>query len=159
MEEIDETDSRIIKALQNRNSCSPKVTQIAEELEMPPSSLHSRIKKLEKRGIIDEYSANINPEKVGKELTIFALIKLKYPETEEEIGFDEKVADEISIIGPEVQEVHSMTGEWELIAKIRVKDYDEYYEVAKDIIKAGKIEKVNALFALKTHREHNTVYP
>jgi DNA-binding Lrp family transcriptional regulator len=157
---IDEIDYRIIKSLQSKNSCAPRVTYIADELNLPPSSVHARIKKLEAERIITNYSATADAAKLGKPLTVFALIKLDYPKTEKEIEFNETVADKIAMIGPEIQEVHSMTGDWELLVKIKVKDQNAYYDVVKEIIKVGKIiNKVNALFALETHGEHNIVYP
>jgi DNA-binding Lrp family transcriptional regulator len=127
---------------------------------MPPSSVHARIKRLEKTKVIKNYNANMDAKKLGKELTVFALIKLDYPHTEEEIAFDETIAQRIALIGPEIQEVHSMTGDWELLLKLKVKNHDDYYNIVKEIIRVGKrVNKVNALFALKTYAEHNIVYP
>ena len=159
MDILDDIDYRIIKALQRGDSCTPKLSYISKELNIAPSSLHSRIKKLEEQGVIKKYSAVVDAKKVGKSLIVFALIKLRYPENPEEVKFDEKIGDKLALLGPEIQEVYSMTGEWEMMLKIKVKDQDEYYDLAKEILKTGKIIKIMALFVLKTFKEENVVLP
>lgn len=157
---MDEIDYRILRCLQSKNSCSPKINYIADVLGMAPSSTYSRIKKLEQNGIIADYIADVDAKKLNKPLTVFALVKLDYPKTAEEIEFNETVADRIALVGPQIQEIHSMTGDWELLIKMKVKDSDEYYSLVKEIVKSSKIiNKITALFALKTHREHHIVYP
>jgi len=70
------------------------------------------------------------------------------------------VADKIAASSPHIQEVHALTGDWELLVKIKCKDTDDYYQIAKNcIVPAGRITKVNGLMALKTIKEEDVVWP
>jgi len=60
---IDETDKKILELLQNNSKITFK--EIGEILDMAASSIHHRVKKLEKNGIIQNYTINIDPFKVG----------------------------------------------------------------------------------------------
>ncbi len=160
MTELDDLDKSILNLAQNGDTCSPKVKKIAEALDVPSSTVHSRIKKLEEKNVIEGYNAKVNPKKAGKGMTYFALVKLKYPEKEEDFEFDEDLGEKIAFSHPAIQEVHTLTGEWELLVKIKAKDQDEYYEVAREgIIKTGKgrVIKVNGIAALSTLKEESKI--
>lgn len=158
--ELDELDKNIVRLLQNKKMCGPKISKIANALKLPSSTIHSRIKHLEKEKVITGYNALVDSKKLGKPLTVFALLKLKYPEEPEEIKFDEMVAEKIAVSSPQIQEVHALTGDWELIVKLKVSDTDDYYKLAKEcIVPAGRIIKVNGLMSLKTIKEESIVLP
>ena len=156
---LDHIDKKILKKLQQRDAATPKINAIAKQIGLSPATVYNRIKKLERIGAITGYSATVDAKKVGKGLTVFSLIKLEYPKSPEEIGFDEEVGKWIANIDPAIQEVHAMTGEWELLVKMKVKDQKEYYRIAKEMVKTGKILKVYGLFALNTIKEEHSVYP
>lgn len=159
MSELDELDRNILRLLQSKRMCAPRYSKIAQALKLPLSTVHSRIKKLEENKIISGYNALVDAEKIGRPLIVYALIKLKYPENPEDIKFDEMVAEKIAI-HPQIQEVHAMTGDWELLVKIRAKDSAEYYKIAKEcIVPAGRVEKVHGLIALKTIKEDFGILP
>ena len=154
--DLDDADKQILNLLQNGDMCGPRINRVARILGMSPSTVHNRIKRLEDSGLISGYSAVIDTEKAGKKLTVFSLVKLKYPKTEEDFEFDEKIGQLIAFGHPAIQEVHTLTGEWELLVKIKARDMDEYYAAAREgIIKAaqGRVEKVNGLIALSTLKE------
>jgi len=160
MKKIDELDENIIRFVQNPNMCTPKVSAIAKALKLPTSTIHSRLKKLESSGVITGYHASVDAEKIGKPLTVFALVKLKYPENPGEIEFDELVAEKIASSSNQIEEVHAMTGDWELLVKIRAKDSKDYYRISKEcILPAGRIIKVHGLMAVKTIKEQHTIAP
>lgn len=158
--EIDKLDKKIIHTLQDNNLCKPKITEIAKNLDVPSSTVHSRIKNMEEKKLINGYSADINADEAGKPLTVFALVKLEYPKSSNEVTFDEDIADRISRSSKQIQEIHSMTGEWELLIKIKAKNADDYYRIAKEhIVPAGNIKKVKGLFALNTEKETGNIFP
>ncbi len=76
---IDEIDRKIMKILQNNARTAN--AQLARELHLAPSGIHQRIKKLEQRGIIKGYHANLDVEKLGCRVTAFLMIK-----TEDRVG-------------------------------------------------------------------------
>jgi DNA-binding Lrp family transcriptional regulator len=158
--QLDELDKSILNLVQNGDMCVPRVNKLAEILRVPSSTVHSRIKKLEKNGVIAGYDAQVDPQKVGKPLTYFALVKLRYPQTEKDFEFDETIGERIAFSDPRIEEVHTLTGEWELIIKMRVANQEEYYKVAREaIIKAagGWVTKVSGLAALSTVKERRKI--
>lgn len=77
---LDKLDLEIIAELQK--DCRTPLQDIAKRVGHPPSTVHYRVKRLEKEGIIDGYYAKINPEKVGMDyitvIRIFARYASKY---------------------------------------------------------------------------------
>jgi Lrp/AsnC family leucine-responsive transcriptional regulator len=110
---LDATDRTILELLQANARISN--AEIARQLDMAPSAILDRIRKLEQRGVIQGYMARINPLAVGLGLTAFINVS-----TEERIGS--------GAIGlalsrqPEVLEVHHVAGEDCYLLKVRVAD-------------------------------------
>ena len=127
--------------------CAPAITKLARKLRKPGSTIHFNIKKMEKEGKILAYKAVLDNEKVGQGFTAFALVKLSSAAYEKK-GFGSEVARRIAR-HPAVESVDALTGEWELIVKIRAKDQKEYYSLAQDIISGEGIVKVNSLISLQ----------
>lgn len=110
---IDEMDVRIVEILQ-QNARTPNA-EIARQVGMAPSAILERIRKLEERGVIQGYSARINPEAYGVGLTAYVFVR-----ADERAGAP-TTADRMAEI-PEVQEVHHVAGEDCFLAKVRVKN-------------------------------------
>jgi Lrp/AsnC family leucine-responsive transcriptional regulator len=110
---LDETDRTILHLLQANARTSN--ADIARRLRMAPSAILDRIRKLEQRGIIEGYTARIDPAAVGLGLTAFVLVR-----TEERVGAG-TIGQALARI-PEVLEVHHVAGEDCYLAKVRVRD-------------------------------------
>jgi Lrp/AsnC family leucine-responsive transcriptional regulator len=110
---LDTTDRAILALLQANARISN--ADIARRLTMAPSAILDRIRKLERRGIIQGYTARIDPAAVGLGLTAFVLIR-----TEERVGRG-AIGDALARI-PEVLEVHHVAGEDCYLVKVRVPD-------------------------------------
>ena len=76
---LDPTDLAILKLLQANARTSN--ADIARRLDMAPSAILDRIRKLEQRRVIQGYAAQIDPAAVGLGLTAFILVR-----TEERVG-------------------------------------------------------------------------
>jgi DNA-binding Lrp family transcriptional regulator len=72
--ELDEIDIRILEMLQD--NCNLKMTNIAKELSIAESTIRYRIDRMEKKGVITNYIALLNPRKVGLNITAIMLIKI-----------------------------------------------------------------------------------
>jgi len=110
---IDETDRRILAVLQRNARTS--VAEIARTIDLAPSAVHQRIRKLEDSGVIEGYETRIDPRAVGRTLVSFVRVQTgqnaKAPE----------ITAALSAI-PEVQEVHRVVGEDCFFVKLRVQD-------------------------------------
>ena len=75
MEDLDEIDIKLLTILGNDSSITKK--ELAAKVNLSPSPVFERVKKLEERGFIRKYIALINAEKLNYGLIVFCSIKLK----------------------------------------------------------------------------------
>ncbi len=152
MIKIDTTDLKILQLLQQDGRMTIK--EMSDRLNLSTTPVFERIKKLEKNGIIDHYSAVLNPEKLGKKLTAFANISIKEHSKVEVEAFVEKV-----ISFPEVLECHYVTGASDFMIRVLVEDIEKYnYFVLEKLSAVPNIGKVETLFSLSA-RKKTTIIP
>ncbi|MFM2237960.1 MAG: hypothetical protein RL389_307 [Actinomycetota bacterium] len=108
---MDSLDRRILSQLASDSSAS--IGELAETLEVPSSTLHQRIKRLESRGVITGYRATINQREAG--LTLHALVSL----TPIDPARPDDVAELISPIA-EIESCWSVAGTESYIVKVAV---------------------------------------
>jgi Lrp/AsnC family leucine-responsive transcriptional regulator len=134
MAKLKDTDKQMLNLLQRSDLCVPRVTRLAHLLKLPTSTVHERLKTLQKEGYVKGYSVELDPEKLEKGFVVFFLGQMKMGKG---LAF-EKAAEELLKI-PQVQEIYFIAGEWDYLVKIRVKDKEEYYEVAKEVSKCFEV--------------------
>ena len=110
---IDEISFEILKILQEKARI-PNV-EVSRMVGLAPSAVLERVRKLEKRGIIDGYEVRLNPQRFKKNLVAFIKVIIQDEGTRDVIG--QKLAKI-----PEAQEVHFITGEDGYLVKMRVAD-------------------------------------
>src|SRR5437660_12901841 len=98
---LDETDMRILEALQRDGRAS--YAELARAVSMSASAVTERVRRLEESGVICGYSAVVDPGQLG--LGILAFVRLRYP-TGNYKPFHDLVATT-----PEIMEAHHVTGE------------------------------------------------
>jgi DNA-binding Lrp family transcriptional regulator len=117
---IDEMDLKIIRILQENAKTPAK--EISLKIDSPITTIYSRIKRMEDSGIIRGYKPILNAEKLGKPTTAFVFISFIYRQPGVNETLDQKkIAEEISTF-PEVQEVHIISGDWDILIKIKAED-------------------------------------
>ena len=124
--------------------CTPQIARVAKKLGEPSTTIHYNVKKLETEGAIKAYKAVFDYKQIDSGFCTYILINLrpdKYDEPEE-------FARELSK-HQEVESVDIVTGDYELIAKLRTKDIDAYYAFVKMAIKKYHIAKIISLTSLK----------
>ena len=121
---IDSIDKQILEILQADARASN--AEIARQVSLAPSAVLERVRKLEERGVIRGYHADINPRAVDFGLTVFVAVG-----TSECGGPAEKLLREI----PEVLEIHDVAGEDSYLLKIRTKDTEELGRLLREKIK------------------------
>ena len=127
---IDETDKQILSLL--RDNAKISNAEIAKRIEKAPSAVLERIRKLEKRGIIEGYETRINAKSLGYALKTMVMIK-----TDENVG-SMALGDQLVKID-EVQEVLCLAGEYSYLCKVNVEDTEAQSQF---LIKLGSIPGV-----------------
>ncbi|HEX4964241.1 MAG TPA: Lrp/AsnC family transcriptional regulator [Thermoanaerobaculia bacterium] len=110
---IDETDAKILTILQQNARTSN--AEIARQVEMAPSAVLERIRRLESRGVIQGYEVRISPEALGLGLLAFIFVRSS------DMTAEMRTSEVLAAI-PEVQEVHHIAGEDCFVLKVRVPD-------------------------------------
>lgn len=115
-EDLDKIDKRILNALQKDSSLSNN--QLADLVGLSPSPCLRRVRILEEHGFIDGYSARLNSEKLGLNLTLFVRVWLK-SQTEDVVNHFANTIKDLD----EVQECYLMVGDCDFVLKVVVKDW------------------------------------
>ncbi len=143
----DEIDIKILNILQGNSRTTN--ADIARQVNMAPSAVLERIRRLENKNIIKKYTVQINPVEVGRALLAYIQVKANGPVV------DLKVAKEISKI-PEVQEVHIVAGEDSYLVKVRVADPDALTHLLRTKFASIKsVRTTNTTIVLETVKETN----
>ena len=118
---LDATDKKLLLLLQS--DCKQTTKELSIKLNLSVTAVYERIKKLEREGIIDKYVVLINRSKVEKGFVVFCHLKLIQHTKEFISKFESQV-----IQLPEVLECHHVSGDYDYILKIVVKDMEAYRE-------------------------------
>ena len=143
MEKLDDIDIKILRILQDDAKTTNK--EIAAALGLTTTPVFERIKKLERQGIIDGYSARINREKVGQHIVAFCHVYLK----EHAQDYIEKFEERIMLL-EEVIECHHIAGDSDYLLKIIVPDMPSYRDFMSNKLAAIEhIGRVQSSFVMK----------
>lgn len=137
---MDEKDMLILSELVKDSRKT--LSELAEMLDMSISSIHKRVKKLEKEGIIERYTAVVNPD-VFDTVTAFLLIGAENPE---------KIFNNIKSIDS-VVEVYKALGNFNMIVKIRSNDLDKIGEITSKISAMEGVMMVECIVTTKRLKE------
>ena len=147
---IDETDLKILTILQQNARTSN--AEIARQIEMAPSAVLERIRRLESRGVILGYETRINPEALGLGLVAFIFV------ASSDMSEEMKTAEQLASI-PEVQEVHHIAGEDCFVLKVRVPDAKSLGRLLRQRIGAlPTVRSTRTTVVLETVRE-SSLFP
>jgi DNA-binding Lrp family transcriptional regulator len=149
---IDETDIEIMKILQKDGRIS--MSDISKKVGKGISTVHARMRSLEEDSCIRHYTAVLNPSVVGKGTLAFILITVRYrvpgkDETLSQRQFCQEIAEH-----PFVQDVHVMSGEYDVILKVRTKDIEELNGFIVDFLRQiPAVDKTLTMFAMDSYLE------
>ena len=118
---LDEMDRKILKHLQEDAKKTNK--EISNDLGLSVTAIYERIRKLEREGVISQYVALVNPERIEKNFMVLCQIKLLQHTREYLTRFEKEVTSL-----PEVIEVFHVSGDYDYILKVLVKDMQAYRE-------------------------------
>ena len=110
---LDKTDLHILRLMQENARISN--ADMARELGMAPSGVLERVKKLEQKNVIQQYTTRINPAALQQKLLAFVFMKASGGP-----GYNTATQELAKI--PEVQEVHHIAGDDCYLVKIRTYD-------------------------------------
>jgi len=118
---LDLIDRRLLELLQHDAKQTTKV--LALKLNLSKTAVYERIKKLEKQGVIQKYTALIDRRKTNMAFVVFCHIRLTQHIKEQLLGFEKQV-----IQLKEVLECYHVSGDYDYLLKVHVPDMQAYRE-------------------------------
>ncbi|WP_297868954.1 Lrp/AsnC family transcriptional regulator [uncultured Flavobacterium sp.] len=118
---MDGIDKKLLGLLQEDTKKTTK--ELSMVLNLSVTAVYERIKKLEREGVISKYVAILDRNKVEKAFVVFCHIKLIQHTRDFVTTFESEV-----IKLDEVLECFHVSGDYDYILKVHVKDMDEYRE-------------------------------
>jgi DNA-binding Lrp family transcriptional regulator len=149
---LDEKDTAILALIQENSKLTAK--QIAKKINAPITTVFAKTKRMEELGVIREYRAIVAPEKLGSGTTAFILASVSYRTKADDVPISQRiVAEEIAKFA-EVQEVHIITGDWDLLIKLRAESVESIGKFVVDKLRLIKgLEKTLTCMVFETMKE------
>ena len=149
---LDEKDLAILSLIQQNSKLTAK--QIAKKINAPITTVFAKTKRMEELGVIKEYRAVLAPEKLDSGTAAFILASVSYRAKADDIPVSQRVVAEEIAKFPEVQEVHIITGDWDLLVKLRAESVDAVGKFVVDKLRLIKgLEKTLTCMVFETVKE------
>jgi DNA-binding Lrp family transcriptional regulator len=146
---LDEKDLAILTLLQT--NCRTTAREIARKIDSPITTVFAKMRRMEQLKIIKNYKAILDCKKLNFGTTAFILASFSYRNGETPLS-QRAMAQQIAKF-PEVQEVHIITGEWDLLIKLKAENVDAVGKFVIDGLRLVKgIEKTLTCMVFETQK-------
>ena len=142
---LDAIDRRILAELQEDGRMTNVELARRAGISAPPCL--RRVRRLEEAGIIRGYHADSDPQKLGWEITFFAVVGLESQKETVLTGFETMVAD-----WPEVRECHMIRGGGDFLLKLVARDTAHENQLTTRLTGAANVARVQTLQTIRTSR-------
>lgn len=141
---FDAKDHQILEILQGDGRITN--AQLAERVCLSPSACLRRVQMLEEAGVIAGYVALLDPERVGRALTVFVEISL---ERQTDAAFD---AFEAAVAAcPEVVHCALMAGDTDYLLEVAVADSKDYERLHRHLLaRLPGAARIRSRFCIRT---------
>ena len=146
---LDKTDRKILAVLQANGRLSNQ--DVAEQVSLSPSPCLRRIKRLEDAGVIRQYVALLDPEKIGLGLLAYVNVRLEKHAAAARASVSPR-ADFAASVGhwPEVVACYAMTGEMDYLLRVHVEDMEHFSRfMMGTLLRHPAVLDVKSSFALQ----------
>jgi Lrp/AsnC family leucine-responsive transcriptional regulator len=141
---LDTIDRRILAALQANARAS--LQEIGSAVGLSPSPCWARIKRMEEQGVIQGYTVRLDPQALGWHDTVMVQVTLDShsDNTLEKFG-------EVLATIPEVVEAHLVSGEYDYLLRVVVKDTRDYERLLREkLYRIKGLRHSQSSFVLRT---------
>lgn len=154
---LDEKDIAILNLMQS--NCKLTAREIARIIGSPITTVFAKMKRMEELGVIKEYRAILDHKALNMGTTAFILASVSYRMKDNLVAISQRdIAGKVAKF-PEVQEVHIVTGDWDLLIKLRAKSVDAVGSFVIDKLRLVKgIEKTLTCMVFETCKETTEIH-
>lgn len=133
---LDETDIKLLRILQENSNLTTK--ELAAKVNLSPTPVFERVKRLEKERYIKKYTAILDAEKLSRGFVVFCNIRLK--QHSKQLG---KELVEAILALDEVTECYNVSGDYDFMIKIHVQNMAHYQDFVLNTL--GEIDSIGNL--------------
>lgn len=149
----DSAERELLRALQLDSQ--PSLRELSRQLGLPISTVHEKIKRLERDGYIKGYVALLDEKKLGYAVTGIVLVSVTY--SGDKTVSQKAIAEKIAKL-PNVQEVHIITGDWDLAVKVKATGIDTLGTLVTEKLRnIHGVGKTLSMVAYETIKEERTL--
>lgn len=116
---FDEIDKKLLLFLQEDSKQTTK--ELSHKLGLSVTAVYERIRKMENTGVISKYVAILDRHKINRDFIVLCHVKLTQHKKEYVLQFEKEVMNL-----QEVTECFHVSGDYDYILKIGVKDMEDY---------------------------------
>jgi DNA-binding Lrp family transcriptional regulator len=136
---MDNTDEKIIGILKDNSRST--IRDIAKKARLRPSTVHQRILKLKNNNTIEKFTIKLNNQAIGESFIVFMLIAT------------EKDIDSSAFKDNHIKEVFGITGEYDLLLKMKFRDIKQFNEYIIKFRKRHQLKKTLTMVSTITLKE------
>ncbi len=150
---LDEKDQQLLRLLQTDSKKTTR--QLAQELNLSATAVFERIRKLEKRKIIEKYVALVDKDLLQKSFIVLCHVKLVQHRKKYIAQFEQEITR-----FPEVLECFHVSGDYDYILKICVRDIAAYREfMVSKLTSLQHIASTQSSFMIKEVKNSTVIEP
>lgn len=140
---VDAVDRRILRALQDDAGLSQAA--LAEAVGASAASVWRRIRNLERAGILGKAVRLVDPEALGRSVNVLCQVRMTRQTIAARAEFEQFIQSREEIV-----ECYSMSGEWDYLLRIAVKDVADYDRfVMRGVLAHPSVASAASNFALR----------
>ena len=146
---LDDIDRKLIRVL--GKDARTSLRKISELVDVSLGTVSNRVKKMEKKGIIEGYSVILNPDHIGWELNVVIGLRIQKGRL---IEIQEKIAKDSRVYG-----VYDVTGDFDSMILARAKNRKDLDDLSKNVLSIDGVERSITHLVLNTVKEKTASLP
>jgi DNA-binding Lrp family transcriptional regulator len=148
---LDKKDSTLLTHMQNNARLTS--AELGKLVDLSPSGVQKRLRKLEENGIVERYATMLNRKRLGYDLLVFVKVIIQGHTAELIAEFDDAVREM-----PEVLESHRIIGDADYLLKVVVRDREQLdHFLMKRLLSLDSVARVSSYLVLKEVKETTTI--
>ncbi|MDQ6851347.1 MAG: Lrp/AsnC family transcriptional regulator [Actinomycetota bacterium] len=144
---LDDLDARLLREF----DAAPRVgvLELSRRLGVARATVQARLDRLVSRGVIATFAPRIDPEALGYGVTAFATLEIRQ-------GLGTQVLEHLRSI-PEVLEVHTITGQGDMLCRVVARSNDDLQDVLNRVTEFPEIVRTSTVIALSNPVPHRVL--
>jgi DNA-binding Lrp family transcriptional regulator len=141
---FDKTDARILAALQSDARLT--IAELSERIALTSSPCWRRVKALEEAGYIRGYHAELDPRRLGYDVTAFVSVLLENHRVDLTESFETAVRGI-----PEVVSCHNVSGRYDFMLEVVARDLEAFGEFGRNVLRTlPGVKEIYTSFSLRS---------